>query len=541
MRRLRHTRLLLRSLAIGHWPLVIRRLCAALIIGHLALVIPGELRAAEFDLATATIADINAAFDAGALSSEKLVSLYLARIEAYDKKGPAVNTVVTLNQNALAEARALDAERKTKGPRSPLHGVPVILKDLFDVVGMPNTGGFIGLKNAMPVRDAFVVTRFKEAGAIILAKVNTLDWFAKTNWGASTIIGQTKNPYNLDYVPGASSSGTGAGIAAYFATVGLGSETGVSIRNPTSENNLVGLAPTLGLVSRGGMIMSAFTHERGGPMTRSVYDLAATLDVIAGVDAEDLVTMSSRGQIPPEGFLSFVDPKNGLKGARIGVLRDMFRSGPQHAEGLALIETAIKDLKAAGAVIYDPISTGLPLLDILSDTRVAQWEKRASTNLFLARLGSGSPYKDLTEMIAKNPEHLKNLEKQNAVTDLDNNPAYVARLKNRETIQRAVVDLMDRYQLDALVFPFKTLPATKIKDGWTNKDADNPLSSQTGFPGLLVPAGFVSENRPIALEFLGRPYSEPALIKFASAYEAATRHRKSPESTPALPGEKFSY
>ncbi len=522
-------------------PRSIRLLLCTLVIGYSSLVIPVEVRAAEFDLSTATIADINAAFDAGALTSEKLVSLYLARIEAYDQKGPAINTVITLNHNALAEARALDAERRTTGPRSPLHGVPVVLKDLFDVVGTPTTGGFIGLKDAMPARDAFVVTRFKEAGAIILAKVNTLDWFARTNWGASTLIGQTKNPYNLDYVPGASSSGTGAAIAAWFATVGLGSETGVSIRNPTSENNLVGLAPTLGLVSRSGMIMSAFTHERGGPMTRNVYDLAATLDVIAGVDAEDLVTMSSRGQIPPEGFLSFVDPKNGLKGARIGVLRDMFRSGPQHAEGLALIEQSIKDLKAAGAVVYDPISTGLPLLDILSDTRVAQFEKRASTNLFLARLGPGSPYKDMTEMIAKNPDHLERLKPQDAVTNLDNNPAYVARLKNRETLQKSIVDLMDRYQLDALVFPFKTLPATKIKDGWTNRDADNPLSSQTGFPGLVVPAGFVSENRPIALEFLGRPYSEPILIKFASAYEAATRHRKAPESTPALPGEKFSY
>ncbi len=506
-----------------------------------AALFASSLRAAEFDLGTATIADINAAFDAGALTSEKLVSLYLARIEAYDKTGPAINTVINLNPNALAEARALDAERKSKGPRSPLHGVPVVLKDLFDVTGMPTTGGFVGLKNAIATHDAFVVARFKAAGAIILAKVNALDWFAKTNWGASTIIGQTKNPYNLAYVPGASSSGTGAGIAAWFATVGLGSETGVSIRNPTSENNLVGLAPTLGLVSRAGMIMSAFTHERGGPMTRNVYDLAATLEVIAGVDAEDLVTLSSRGKIPPGGYVQFLDPKNGLKGARIGVLRDMFRSGPQHAEALALIDKSIADLKAAGAVVYDPISTGLPLLDILADTRVSQWEKRASTNLFLARLGSGSPYKDLTEMIAKNPTHLEPLLKADAVTDLDDNPAYVARLQNREIIQKALVDLMDRYQLDALVFPFKTLPATKIVDGWTNKEADNPLSSQTGFPGRLVPAGFVSENRPIALEFLGRPYSEPVLIKLASAYEAATRHRKAPPTTPPLSGEKFSY
>jgi Asp-tRNA(Asn)/Glu-tRNA(Gln) amidotransferase A subunit family amidase len=517
------------------------RIRCLLVAAGLALMQPLGAGAATFDLQAATVKDIQAAMDAGALTSEKLVQLYLNRIAAYDHKGPAINTVITLNGKALEEARALDAERKSKGPRSPLHGVAVVVKDLYDAVGMPTSGGFVGLKDSYPWRDGWVVEQLKASGAIILAKVNTLDWFAETAWGASTLGGQTRNPYNPEYVPGASSSGTGAAMAAWFATIGFGSETGVSIRNPTSENNLVGLAPTHGLISRYGMIMSAFTHERGGPMTRSVVDLAAALTPVAGFDNDDLTTMASRGHVPAGGYLQFVDPQNGLKGARIGVLREMFRAGPKHAEGLALIEQAIKDLRAAGATVYDPVATGLPLLDILSDTRVASFEKREATNLYFQGLGPNAKYKTLGEMIEKNPKHLAHLKQQDAVGDLDGIPEYVARLKNRETLHAEIVGLMDRYQLDALVYPFKTLPATRIVDGWDNREADNPLSSQTGLPGLLVPAGFVSQGLPIALEFLGRPFAEPRLITLASAYEAKSHHRRSPPTTPPLAGERFDY
>lgn len=495
-----------------------------------------------FKLETATIADINKAMDSGSLTSERLVRMYLQRIGAYDKQGPAINTVITLQTNALMIARELDRERQAQGPRSELHGVPVILKDLFDTHDMPTSGGFLPLKDSQPWRDAFVVKKLRDAGAVILAKVNTLDWFSSQPWGSSTVIGQTLNPYALEYVPGASSSGTGAGIAAYFATVGLGSETGVSIRNPTSENNLVGLAPTLGLVSRTGMIMSALTHERGGPMTRNVYDLAATLSVIAGFDAEDLVTMACRGNIPEGGYTQFVDPENGLKGARIGVLRDMFRSGPKHTEGLALIEQSISDLRSAGATIIDPVSTGLPLFDILSETRVSLWEKKLATDYYLAGLGPDAVIKSAVEMVMKHPDLVSNsMKKTIEFGPLEFEQEYLSRLKNRDMLQQAVQALMDKYQLDALVYPFKTLPATKIADGWNNREADNPLSSQTGFPGLLVPAGFTSEGLPIALEFLGRPFSEPVLIRLASGYEFSTKHRRTPPNTPPLPGEIIYY
>jgi amidase len=504
----------------------------ALLISLCAL--GSNARAVEFDITTATIQDINAAFDAGSLSSEKLVQMYLDRIAAYDQTGPAINAMVYVDPDVLEVAKALDKERAESGPRSKIHGIPFILKDLFDAAGQPTTGGFVGLKGSMPWRDGWVAGKLRENGGIILGKTNLNDWFAQAPWGASTLFGQTLNPYALEYVPGGSSSGSGAGIAAAFAQVGFGSETGVSIRNPTSENNLVGLAPTLGLISRTGMIMSALTHERGGPMARSVYDMAATLEAVAGFDPEDLVTMASRGKIPEGGYVQFVDAENGLKGARIGVLREMFRSGPVHEEALALIETAIEDLKTAGAFVIDPITTGLPLLSMATVTRVSSFEKKEATDYYLSGLGPNAMYKDMTEMIAANPVLLERLVKNDAVDDLDFNPEYHAKLKSREMMGAALLRLMDEFQLDALVFPFKTQPATKIKDGWINSEADNAVSSQTGFPGLLVPAGFTKDNLPISIEFLGRPFAEPTLIKLASAYEAASAHRKLPENTPTL-------
>ncbi|MDQ8204683.1 amidase family protein [Pelagicoccus sp. SDUM812003] len=500
-----------------------------------------SLRAESIDLANATIEDINKAFDAGTLTSEKLVQMYLDRIEAYDKEGPAINAMIYVDPKALEFARELDKERAEKGPRSTIHGIPFILKDLFDAEGQPTTAGFVGLEGSMPWRDGWVAKKLRENGGIILGKTNMNDWFARAPWGASTLGGQTLNPYALEYVPGGSSSGSGAGIAAAFAQVSFGSETGVSIRNPTSENNLVGLAPTLGLVSRTGMIMNALTHERGGPMSRSVYDLAATLEAVAGFDPEDLVTMASRGHVPEGGYVQFVDPESGLQGARIGVLRDMFRSGEIHEEATALIETAIEQIEEAGATVIDPLSTGLPLLSLATNTRVSAWEKKAATDYYLSGLGPNARYKNMTEMIDANPDHLERLRERDQVDDLDFNGPYLSRLKNREMMGEALIRLMDEYQLDALVFPFKTLPASKIADGWSNREGDNALSSQTGFPGLLVPAGFTEENLPIAIEFLGRPFSEPTLIKLASGYEAVSKNRKLPENTPPLKGQTISY
>jgi len=498
--------------------------------------------AAHFDLHTATMADIQAAMDAGALTSEKLVGLYLARIEAYDKHGPRINAVITLNPQALATARALDAERRATGPRSPLHGVPVVLKDLFDTADLPTTAGFLPMAKSQPSRDAFVVERIRAAGGIILAKVNMSDWFGVPKRGdQSTILGRTSNPYNLDLTPGGSSGGTGAAVAALFAQVGLGTETGVSIRNPLSNNNLVGIAATQGLISRRGQIMTSFTQERAGPYARNSYDMAVLLSVIAGFDAEDMVTHDSLGNLPAESYTTFLAPKDGLKGARIGVWRDLFRSGPTHAEGLALMDKALADLKAAGAILVDPLMTGLDLFEVMSTARTNSDEARFSYELYFSRLPADAPIRSFPELLEKGGDLVKpSIRNVSAhIASLDDFPQHTARLKTREMLSRLAIELMDRHQLDALVYPFKTEGAAPHLE--RAGESDNPFSSVTGLPAMLVPAGFTSNNAPIAIEFLGRPWAEPTLIRLASAYEAASRHRRTPPTTPPLPGETFDY
>lgn len=507
-----------------------------------AALLASGARSATFDLQTATVADINAAMDVGALTSESLVGLYLKRIDAYDKAGPKINAVISLNPRALEIARELDAERKVKGPRSPLHGVPVVLKDLFDTKDLPTSGGFLPLKDSVPLYDATVVARLREAGAIILAKVNMSDWFGTPKPGdQSTILGRTNNPYNLDLSPGYSSGGTGAALAAAFAHIGLGSETGVSIRNPTSNNSLVGLAPTRGLIPRTGQIMTSFTQERCGPMARTVYDVAALTNVVAGFDAEDLSTIVSPGMTPQEPYTSFLD-KQGLRGARIGVFRDLFRQGEQHGEATAMIEKAIAQMKAAGAVIIDPISTGLDLFTLLAETRTNYYEAQFSYNLYFRRLGPNAVIRNMDELLAKGgslvkPSIVRGYKEFNSLT---HHADFVARRDTQEVLRAEIIALMDRHRLDAVVHPFKALPSSPHLD--RGGDQDNPFSSVTGLPALLVPAGYTAkENGPIAIEFLGRPWSEPTLFKLAYAYEQVSQVRRAPPTTPALPGERFTY
>ena len=501
--------------------------------------------AAEFDLETATVADIQAAMDAGALTSERLVSLYLDRIAAYDKTGPRINAVITLNPDAIAIARALDEERRVSGPRSPLHGVPVVFKDLYDTSDMPTSAGFLPLKDSQPLYDATVVKRLRDAGAVIFAKVNMSDWFGVAKPGdQSTVLGRTSNPYNLDLTPGGSSGGTGAALAATFAHLGLGSETGVSIRNPTANNSVVGLAPTRGLIPRTGMVMTSFTQERSGPMARTVHDVAALTDVVAGFDAEDLLTISTPGHMPREPYTSFLDA-NGLRGARIGVFRDLFRKGPRHAEGTALVEAAIARMQEAGAIIVDDLSLGIDLFGLLDGhggMRTNALESQFSYDLYFRRLGPNAVIKNMDELVAYGDLVKPGIRRSYVEIDsLDRNPDFIARRDLQLALRDQLVALMDRYKLDAVVHPFKTIPPEKhLERGVTEKD--NPFSSITGLPALLVPAGYTAaENGPIAIEFLGRPYSEPVLFRLAYAYEQTGPMRKPAPTTPALPGSTFSY
>ncbi|MBA4285058.1 MAG: amidase [Xanthomonadaceae bacterium] len=522
----------------------------------LMLSLPAQ---AALDLSTASIADLQAAMAKGTLSSEKLVRLYLARIEAYDGKGPALNSVITLNKRALEEAKALDKERREKGPRSPLHGIAVLAKDVYDTRDMPTSGGFKPMATSQPDRDAFVIDRLRKAGVVILAKLNQSDWYGVAAPGGSSLKGPVLSPYNPKKSPGGSSSGTGSAIAAWFGTVGLGSDTTGSIVIPSTLASLVGISATHGLVSRTGMMWSSPSQESGGPMCRSVADCAAVLDVIAGYDAADLAvldviagydaadlaTQASIGKLPEQPYTRFVSA-TGLKGARIGVLREMVRSGAVHDEGRALFEKAIADFRAAGAVIVDPVDTGLGLADsqVLADA--PRYEVATAIDAYLAGLPASAPIRSVAEMIAKGGALVKpRIVESYQYGPIDHSPELLAAMKHQTVMREALTGLIDRYQLDGLILPyrtaldddFKATPNPPAVPGARSENR-NAIASYTGLPTIVVPGGyFASDGMPFAVQFLGKPFTEPTLIRLASGYEAATHHRKAPALTPPLAGE----
>jgi len=517
-----------------------------LILGLCSL--PGGAHAVEFDLSTATIADIQAAMDSGALTAEKLVQLYLQRIDKYDQQGPKLNAVLTLNKNALAEARALDAERRTKGPRSPLHGIVVLPKDVYDTYDMPTTGGFKPMATSQPTRDAFVIARLRQAGAIVLGKLNQSDWYGVAPSGGSTLGGQPLSPYNPAKTTGGSSSGTGVAMAAWYGTVGLGSDTSGSIVIPSTLNNLVGFSTTHGLVSRTGMMWSSPRQESGGPMCRSVYDCAATLDVIAGYDAADLATEAGLGKIPDQPYTSFVSAA-GLKGARIGILREMVRSGAKHTAGTALFDKAVADMKAAGALVVDPVMTGLNLPEVIRESGAATFERADAINKYLAGLPRTAPIRTVDEMIAKGGALVKPAIIEAAkLGALDHNKQLLAAYRAQDMLRAVMVKVMDEYRLDALVLPYRTAltddrpTAPNPAGGGGSSESANALASYTGLPTIIVPGGFfATDGMPFGVQFLGKPFTESSLITLASGYEAVSRHRKAPALTPGLPQERFEY
>jgi amidase len=512
------------------------------LLASLLLLFAASANATTFDLSTATIADINAAIDAGALSSEQLVRLYLQRIEAYDHKGPKLNSVITLNKSAVAEARALDAERKMKGRRSPLHGIPIVLKDLIDVAGMPTTAGFKPFGAPVPPRDAAIVTRLKTAGAIVLAKVATVNWFGN-GFDETHVIGKSLNPYGLDYQPGGSSNGVGVSMAAWFATVGVGTDTGGSVRGPSAYGSLAGMVATQGLVSRSGIVPRGATQDRAGPMGRSVYDIATLLTYLEGWDAEDLMTTRGLGHFAESDIaLSLTRPD--LKGRRIGVLREMIPAGPQHAEGIELFNRALADLRKAGAQVIDPVPTGLDLRSLTTSAagRTAEYEKLYVQNAYLQRLGPNRPYKTIQEMIEKvgaakfDKAMIDALSLEPPAQSAD----YAARVKNKEMVKQVIVDLVEKYQLDAVVYPYSTLPPPRW-DAAQGGAAGNSLASNSGLPSILMPTGYTGTGLPIAMEIVGKPFDDVKLLQVAYGYEQASKRRKSPALTPALPGETFNY
>lgn len=496
---------------------------------------------ADIDLRTATVQDINRAFEAGTLTSEELVTRYLARIEAYNLQGPALRAIISVAPNALERARELDRERAESGPRSPLHGIPIVVKDTVDTIDAPTSGGAIGYADTYPTRDATIIRKVKEAGAIIIAKGN-LDEFNLGSMGLSSIGGQTLNPYDLTRNPGGSSAGPGVSVTAGFAALGIGTETGASIRSPSSNSSLVGLAPSQGLISRAGLLPISYTQDRAGPMARSVWDAALLASYMRGLDAEDLFTHASLGRIPEEPYTTFLS-KDGLRGARIGVLRDLFREGEEYQEINTLIEAQIEVLKEQGAVVMDGLTTGIDLVKFFPLARASTEEFTETFRAYAARRGDTLPYKTLQELVDSGEMLDRLMEDYQEYIDegsTEFDPLYLAKLQNRENIKKILVEIMDRYELDALVHPFKSLAAPPLGTG-DRGPRDNPISAITGMPALVVPAGVNSEGLPISIEFLGRPFSEQVLFRLGYAYEQATHHRIVPETTPPLAGEEIRF
>jgi len=516
----------------------------------LALVLcAAPARATDFDLQTATIADINAAFDAGALTSEQLTKLCLARIAAYE---PKLHAVITLNPNAIETAKALDAERKAKGPRSPLHGIPVVLKDNYNTADLQTSGGFFGLKGSIPPQDATIVAKLRAAGAIVLAKVNLSEM--ASGGAMSSLGGQSHNPHNLGATPGGSSGGTGVSIAADYAPLGYGTDTGGSIRSPSTSNGIVGLKPTHGLISRAGIIPLALSFDTGGPMARSVYDIAVSLNATVGLDSRDDATKKSEGKTEKD-YTKFLD-KGALKGARIGIARDFMGQDP---EVDTTIESALQAMRAKGATIVD-VKFPETILVLRSPllTTVMRSEYKSQINDYLATLKPGFPktHADIlalsetvlsptAEGVVPNLGRLalyRSEEKEGlSMTD----PVYLAAIHSGLPFVRdTLYGLFKDNRLDAIVYP--TGPRRPVMTDQFPA-APMPVNSPTnfanlsGFPDLIVPAGFTTTGLPIGISFFGTAFSEPKILGLGYAFEQATHSIRRPVNTPSLPGEKFTY
>ena len=514
-----------------------------------------------FELTTATIEDINAAFDAGALTSARLTELYLARIDAYDARGPRLNAVITVSPDALRLAAELDEERARSGPRSPVHGIPVLVKDNYNTFDMPTTAGSVALEGSIPPGDAFTVRQLRDAGAIILGKVNMSEFASPAGWGSySSLNGITLNPYDLQRTPAGSSGGTGAAIAAAFAAVGLGTDTGGSIRGPATANGLTGIRATYGLLSRSGIVPQALSLDVPGPMARSVTDMAVALGIMAGSDTDDPTTLGD-GRRSYDDYTQFLDGE-ALRGARIGVARDFFGGDP---EVDALMEASIRAMRESGATIVDPVRFEADFLDFIERngsgirSRVNA-EFQPGLEDYLATLEEGYP-RTLAEVIAiyESPQVVHSalpvnpgliaLHKRNLAIGGRDNPDYIRAIQNDlPRVRRTVLEIMERHRLDALIYPTSRCPAGPIHT--VDEDlgrvcepgpSATSLSSYSGFPDLQVPAGFTSSGLPATVSFLGRAFSEPALLGYAFAFEQATGHWRLPPLVPPLPGEAFDY
>jgi Asp-tRNA(Asn)/Glu-tRNA(Gln) amidotransferase A subunit family amidase len=495
-------------------------------------VMPRVLDAAGFDPLEKNIAELQRAMAAGRLTSAQLVSFYLDRIAAFDQSGPRVNAVIAINPHAATYARQLDDERRKKGTRGPLHGIPILLKDNFDTNDMATTGGCLALFGYQPKDDAFQVKKLRDAGAVILGKVN-LHELALGLTTLSSVGGQTLDPYDLARAPGGSSGGSAVAATLNFAAGTLGTDTAGSIRIPSSHNNVVGLRPTIGLSSRAGIIPFSRTQDVGGPIARTVEDIALLLDATAGYDANDPVTANGNGKTPRTYTSSLT--RQALQGARIGVLTEYFGGAAEDMDVGVVVKRAIDEMKAHGATTVDVAIPNLAAM--IAASNVFLQEIKASLGGYLKT--SGTPVASVEDLLASGL-HAAQLQgileiANRTPDDYFESDEHRRRIAARETLGQAVLKVMNDSRLDAIVYPVVKRIAPLI--GGNQLGSNEALSPQTGFPAMNVPVGFTPGGFPVGMELLGRPFAEATLIAITYSFEQATRHRKPPsvDAKPAAP------
>ena len=479
------------------------------------------------DVVERTIPELQAEMTAGRTTARAIAAAHLARIAAYDKQGPAINAMIALNPRALEDADALDRERRDRGPRGPLHGIPLVIKDNYETADMPTTGGSMALAGFRPGRDAVQVAKLRAAGAVILGKTN-LHELAAGIITISSLGGQTRNPYDLARTPGGSSGGTAAAVAANFAMGGMASDTCGSIRIPAANNNLFGLRGTLGLSSRTGIIPLSHTQDIGGPLARTVTDLALLLDATVGDDPADAITATGRDR-RPASFRQALSA-NALKGARIGVLKNLFGAAPEDAEVSGIVRKALDEMKAQGAEIVEITIPGLD--EVVERASLINLEFKTDLINYLAQF-PGAPVKSLQDILDRGAFHAA-LEatfklRNAAVADPEEIRQVQAR---RQALAAMVTAAFDEHRVEALAYP--TLRRRPVVVEEPQRGTTCQLSASTGFPAMAMPAGFTTDGVPIGLEILGPAWSDARLVSLAYAYEQATRPRRAAPTTPPL-------
>lgn len=483
----------------------------------------------SFDVMERTVPELQDAMAGGGVTSRQLVDAYLARIEAYDRRGPRIGAMVTLNPRAREVADALDRERAAKDPRGALHGIPIVLKDNYDTADMPTTGSSLALASLAPSADAFLVKKLRDAGAVIIGKTNMHELAA----GITTISsfgGQTRNPYDPARNPGGSSGGTGAAVAANFAVFGMGSDTCGSIRIPASHNSLVGLRGTAGLSSRTGIIPLSHTQDIGGPLARTVMDLAIALDATVGPDPDDPQTRLGDGRRPTR-FREALRA-DALNGARIGVLAAYFGGAGDDSDMADVARKAIDEMKALGAETVEEVA--IPDLDkLVGASGVINYEFKFDLMDYLARMPN-APVTSLGEILERGLYHaaLEQTFRRRNATETRDSEAYRRALDARRTLAGAVTTRMAADRLDAIAYP--TMRRRPAVAGEPQGGTTCQLSAHSGLPAISLPAGVTDEGLPVGIELLGAAWSDASLLALGYAFEQATHHRRAPPSTPAL-------